>query len=108
MELGRKIYHTRETKNISKKSLAKKIGVSTSILNKWENCEMIPDMKQVNKLAEALDITVAELLDNDIRNLFKEDYNTADNNKDSSVTDLLKIVGVIILILVILLFMFYM
>ena len=108
MELGRKIYHTRENKNISMKSLAKKIGVSTSILNKWENCEMIPDMKQVNKLAEALDITVAELLDNDIRNLFKEDYSTIDNNKDNSVTDLLKIVGVIILMLVILLFMFYM
>ena len=68
MELGRKIYYTRTEKNMTQKSLAKKIGVPTKVLDKWENCELNPNMKQVDEIAKALKLTVPELLDNDIRN----------------------------------------
>ena len=106
MELGRKIYYTRIEKNMTLKSLAKKIGVSTKVLDKWENCELYPNMKQVDEIAKALKLTVPELLDNDIRNLIKEEeiIETKDNNTS---VDLLKIVGVILLGLILLLIMFY-
>ena len=106
MELGRKIYYTRIEKNITQKSLAKKIGVSTKVLDKWENCELNPNMKQVDDIAKALKLTVPELLDNDIRNLIKEEE--IDDEKENNTTvDLLKIVGVILLGLILLLIMFY-
>ena len=106
MELGRKIYHTRTDKNITQKALAKKIGISIKVLDKWENCELSPEMNQMEKIAKALNISVSELLDNDIRNLIKEEeiVETKDNN---TAVDLLKIVGVILLGLVLLLIMFY-
>ena len=106
MELGRKIYYTRTEKNMTQKSLAKKIGVSTKVLDKWENCELNPNMKQVDDIAKALKLTVPELLDNDIRNLIKEEE--IDDEKENNTTvDLLKIVGVILLGLILLLIMFY-
>ena len=63
-------------------------------------------MKQVDEIAKALKLTVPELLDNDIRNLIKEEeiIETKDNNTS---VDLLKIVGVILLGLILLLIMFY-
>lgn len=105
MELGRKIYYTRTEKNMTQKSLAKKIGVSTKVLDKWENCELNPNMKQVDDLAKALKLSVSELLDNDIRNLIKDEPVEVKDN--TTVVDLLKIVGVILLGLVLLLIMFY-
>ena len=107
MELGRKIYHTRTDKNITQKALAKKIGISIKVLDKWENCELSPEMNQMEKIAKALNISVSELLDNDIRNLIKEEI--IEEEKDNTLaTDLLKIVGIILLILVLLLILFYM
>ena len=38
MELGRKIYYTRTEKNMTQKSLAKKIGVSTKV---WINGKIV-------------------------------------------------------------------
>ncbi len=106
MELGRKIYYTRVEKGMKQKTLAKKIGVSTSVLNKWENCELNPDMKQVDLLAKGLGIPVGELLDNDIRNLLREEVEVEMDN-GSTIVDLLKIVGIIIIILILLLVVFY-
>ena len=104
MELGRKIYYTREDKNISQQQLAKQLGISKNLLNKWENCEEIPSMKNINKLSEALDISVNELVDNDIRNLISE--KKINNKNDSNSIFLFKVVGLILLILILLLILF--
>ena len=82
MELGRKIYHTRTDKNITQKALAKKIGISIKVLDKWENCELSPEMNQMEKIAKALNISVSELLDNDIRNLIKEEILNRDSKME--------------------------
>ena len=104
MELGRKIYYTREDKNISQQQLAKQLGVSKNLLNKWENCEEMPDLKNINKLSKALDISVNELIDNDIRNLISE--KKINNKNESNSIYLFKMVGLILLILILLLILF--
>ena len=64
-------------------------------------------MNQMEKIAKALNISVSELLDNDIRNLIKEEI-IEEEKENTLATDLLKIVGIILLILVLLLILFYM
>lgn len=66
---GAVIRRLREEKQLTQEELALKIGVSCKAVSKWENGHGFPDISLLEPLANALHISVIELLSGeDIRN----------------------------------------
>lgn len=65
---GTLIKTLRTKKGITQKELAEKINVSNATVSKWENAHGFPDISLLEPLAEALDISIAELINGE-RNL---------------------------------------
>ena len=67
---GAVIRKLRENKKMTQEELAEKIFVSSKAVSKWETGQGFPDVSLLEPLADALDISVIELLSGeDIRNL---------------------------------------
>lgn len=60
--LGSFILTLRKEKDMTQAQLAEKIHVTDKAISKWERGVGIPDISNLEALADALDITVAELL----------------------------------------------
>ncbi len=65
MGLGKKIIQFREQRGWTQKHLASKANMSQASLHYIETEENSPTLNTLNKLAVALDISVAELLEED-------------------------------------------
>ncbi|MFP4018511.1 MAG: transcriptional repressor LexA [Bacteroidales bacterium] len=64
MSLGKKLKELRKEKDYSLRELAKKIGdISASYLSDLENERYDPSLKKLNKIADALNVSTAYLLD---------------------------------------------
>ena len=69
---GAVIRKLREKKNMTQEELAEKIFVSSKAVSKWETGQGFPDISLIEPLAQALGISVIELLSGeDIRNCNK-------------------------------------
>lgn len=64
---GKTIKELREKKKITQKELAQKINVSDKTISKWETEKGLPDIAIIGELANALGISVTELLTGDLR-----------------------------------------
>ncbi len=63
MTFGEKIRNTRINLNLSQADLAKKTGISERSLYTYENGNVIPRNRNIIKLAEAMNVSVNYLLD---------------------------------------------
>ena len=59
---GTTIRQLRETRNMTQGALAEKIGVSSKTISKWETAKGLPDISLLQPLAQALGISVIELM----------------------------------------------
>ena len=59
---GATIKALRESRNLTQAELAEKIGVSSKTISKWETAKGLPDISLVQPLAQALGISVIELM----------------------------------------------
>ena len=59
---GATIKNLRETRNLTQAELAEKIGVSSKTVSKWETAKGLPDITLLQPLAQALGISVIELM----------------------------------------------
>ena len=59
---GSTIKQLREKRNITQGTLAKRIGVSSKTISKWETAKGLPDISLLQPLAQALGISVIELM----------------------------------------------
>lgn len=59
---GAAIKQLREEKGLTQSELADKIGVSAQAVSKWENAKGLPDITLIEPLAEALGVSVTELM----------------------------------------------
>lgn len=62
VKTGRLIAQVRKEKELTQKNLAEKLHVSVQAVSKWERSLSCPDIGLLEPLAEALDLTVTELL----------------------------------------------
>lgn len=62
MTIGEKILKLRTDQNLTQKQLANICGFSQSALNFWENGKRQPKIEQLEKIANALDVSVADLM----------------------------------------------
>lgn len=66
--IGKSIKVNRIAQNYTQKQLAQKIGVTHAAISYWENGVNIPNVKDGWLLADALEITIDELVGRDLRN----------------------------------------
>ena len=59
---GTTIKQLREARNMTQAELAERIGVSSKTISKWETAKGLPDISLLQPLAEALGISVIELM----------------------------------------------
>lgn len=65
--LGKKIYDNRIKLGLSQNELAKELGVTNKAVSKWENANAYPSTEILIELSNIFNISVDELLKNDIK-----------------------------------------
>ena len=61
--IGRYIARKRKEQNLTQEQLSEQLGVSNKTISKWENGKCMPDYSLIQKLCEALAVTLPELMD---------------------------------------------
>ena len=61
--IGSYIARKRKEQNLTQEQLAETLGVSNKTISKWENGKCMPDCGIIQKLCEALGVTLPELMD---------------------------------------------
>ena len=64
---SKNLKYLRVIKNVSQNKLASLANVSASTINRWEAEEMSPSLDNVNDVARALNVSVADLLGKDMK-----------------------------------------
>ena len=59
---GNTVKHLREKRNMTQAELGARIGVSSKTISKWETAKGLPDISLLQPLAQALGISVIELM----------------------------------------------
>ncbi len=97
MEIGNKIMELRKKEGLSQEELAEKVGVARQTISKWELGETSPDIKQAKELSKIFNVSLDELVGNDIKEILIE--KTSNTEKLAGL--ILKTVRVMIILLVI-------
>lgn len=66
MNLGKKIAELRKKNNLSQEELAEKVGVARQTISKWEIGDTTPDINQVKIISKIFNISIDELVDNEL------------------------------------------
>ena len=72
MKLGENIFKLRKEYNLSQEQLAEKINVTRQTISNWELGETAPNPEQLKLLSKELNISIDELLNNDIKQVLVE------------------------------------
>ena len=88
MKLGDNILKLRKDCKLSQEQLAEKVNVTRQTISNWELGETSPNPEQLKLLSKALNVSIDELLNNDIKHVLEE-----------KVTNTEKLAGLIIKIL---------
>ena len=84
MEFGKKMKDIRIQKKISQRELGKRLGVSQQTIAQYERAVNVPKMETIQKIAEALEVTPAdlygeELTHQELTSLFSEELEPYEN-----------------------------
>lgn len=85
MSIGNLLRETRKNKGYTLKELSVKSGVSLSFISDIENGRRTPSAEKAKKLAEALEIDVTMLLDEDVAAMIKEVKKDAEGISDPNI-----------------------
>ena len=72
MNFGINIANLRKKNNLSQEELAEMVGVTRQTISKWELGETNPDINQAKVLSKIFNISLDELVNNDIQNMLIE------------------------------------
>ena len=61
--IGSYIARKRKEQNLTQEQLAEQLGVSNKTISKWETGKCMPDYSVIQKLCDALHVTLPELMD---------------------------------------------
>ena len=105
MNLGKKIAELRKKNNLSQEELAEKVGVARQTISKWEIGVTTPDINQVKIISKIFNISIDELVDNDINNVIVE--KVSNTEKLAGITiKILKVFGIMLIVFITLIFLF--
>lgn len=98
--LGENIYNLRKSKNLSQEQLAELINVTRQTISNWELGETSPNPEQLKSLSKILNVSVDELLNNDIKNVLVEKVSNTERLA-GIIIKVLKFVGIAFLIMLV-------
>lgn len=105
MNLGKKIAELRKKNNLSQEELAEKVGVARQTISKWEIGDTTSDINQVKIISKIFNISIDELVDNDINNVIVE--KVSNTEKLAGITiKILKVFGIMLIVFITLIFLF--
>ena len=105
MNLGKKIAALRKKNNLSQEELAEKVGVARQTISKWEIGDTTHDINQVKIISKIFNISIDELVDNDINNVIVE--KVSNTEKLAGITiKILKVFGIMLIVFITLIFLF--
>ena len=61
--IGKYIARKRKEQNLTQEQLAQQLGVSNKTISKWENGKCMPDYSIIQRLCDAIHVTLPELMD---------------------------------------------
>ena len=77
MKLGENILKLRKQNGLSQEQLGEKVNVTRQTISNWELNETTPNPEQLKLLSKALNVSIDELLDNEVKEvLMKKVSNT--------------------------------
>ena len=105
MNLGKKIAELRKKNNLSQEELAEKVGVARQTISKWEIGDTTPDINQVKIISKIFNISIDELVDNDINNVIVEKISNTEKLAGITIK-ILKVFGIMLIVFITLIFLF--
>ena len=94
MTLGENIYTLRKKTGLSQEQLGEQIKVTRQTISNWELNETSPNTEQLKLLSKAFNISIDELLDNDIKTVLVEKVSNTEKLA-GMVIKILKIAGIV-------------
>ena len=98
MKLGEKILELRKRYGLSQEQLGEKINVTRQTISNWELGETSPNPEQLKLISKTLNISIDELLDNDIRSVLVEKVSNTEKLA-GLVLRVLKCLGIIFVVI---------
>lgn len=100
MEIGKKITDLRKNNKLSQEDLAEKLGVTRQTISKWELGQTYSSINQAKELSKIFNISLDELVNNDIKNLLVE--KTSNTEKLAGIIiNILKVIGILFVIFIV-------
>lgn len=97
MKLGDNILKLRKDCKLSQEQLAEKVNVTRQTISNWELGETSPNPEQLKLLSKALNVSIDELLNNDIKHVLEEKV-TNTEKLAGLIIKILKALGIIFII----------
>ena len=101
MNLGNKIMTLRKKNNLSQEDLAEKVGVTRQTISKWELEETTPDINQAKKLSMIFNISLDELVNNDVNSILIEKVSNTERLA-GIIIKILKVSGILLILFIVL------
>ena len=100
MEIGKKITDFRKNNKLSQEDLAEKLGVTRQTISKLELGQTYSSINQAKELSKIFNISLDELVNNDIKNLLVE--KTSNTEKLAGIIiNILKVIGILFVIFIV-------
>lgn len=93
MKLGEKILELRKKNGLSQEQLGEKINVTRQTISNWELGETSPNPEQLKFLSSNLNVSIDELLDNNVNNVLVEKISNTEKLA-GIIIKILKIIGI--------------
>lgn len=100
MKLGENILKLRKQKGLSQEQLGEIVDVARQTISNWELGITYPNPEQLKMLSKALNISIDELLDNDIKNRLEEKVSNTEKLA-GIIIKILKVIGIGFIILLV-------
>ena len=98
--LGKKIFELRKAKGLSQEQLGEKINVTRQTISNWELGETSPNPEQLKLISKVLNISIDQLLENDIQSILVEKVSNTEKLA-GLVLKLLRYLGIIFVVIII-------
>lgn len=99
MNLGNKILELRKKNGLSQEQLGEKVEVTRQTISNWELESTTPNPEQLKLLSKTLNVSIDELLDNNLKKTLENKVNKIDNNVIKN-NNLLKTLFVVLLFVI--------
>lgn len=93
MKLGENILKLRKQRGLSQEQLGEKVNVTRQTISNWELNETTPNIEQLKLLSKAFDISVDELLNNEVKSILEKKVSNTEKLA-GMIIKILKLIGI--------------